>query len=113
MKERKYKCGYNHCLHQSEKVLASDAILLGDKRYHADCAEIKRRIQDCASLFLSYDREKSEYPIVLRALNTLVFKYRVPVDFILNNIATSENYYRDKSPQILYGIKKLYWEKSR
>ncbi len=55
--------------------------------------------------------DKTQYPAAMRIINTLVFKSKVPVEFILKNIECSKSYYADKPVQILYGLRKLFWEK--
>ena len=111
MADREYVCGYNHCLHHGEKVKASESVVIGKKHYHWDCAETKQKIKECVDLYMTYIEDKSQYPIVVRTINTLVFKNSVPVDFILRNIKSSEKYYSDKPVQILYGLRKLFWER--
>ena len=55
--------------------------------------------------------DKIQYPAATRIINNLVFKSKVPVEFILRNIKSSKLYYADKPVQILYGLRKLFWEK--
>ena len=109
--DKLFNCSYKFCLHHGEKVNALESVVINKKHYHWDCAAIKQEIKDCADLYIEYIDDKTQYPMVLRIINTLVFKNRVPVEFIMKNIVSSKNYYSDKPAQILYGLRKLFWEK--
>ena len=111
MKEKEYVCAYKHCLHHGEKVKASEAVMLSNKRYHMDCAALKQEIQYCVSAYMEYKEDKTEYPIASRIINTLVFKNNVPVEYIKNKIEASKKYYSERPVQALYGIRKFFWEK--
>ena len=112
MADREYVCAYKkYCLHHGEKVKASEAVVLGNKHYHWDCAVMKQEIQECVSTYMGYTDDKTKYPMVVKIINTLIFKHLVPVDFIKKNIETSKNYYSQKPVHYLYGIRKLFWEK--
>ena len=47
----------------------------------------------------------------MRILNTMVFKNKVPIDFIKKKIESSKLYYQNKPVYALYGIRKIFWEK--
>ena len=111
MTDKEFICAYKYCLHHGQKVSASESVVINHKHYHWDCAAIKQEIKDCADLYIEYIDDKTQYPMVLRIINTLVFKNRVPVEFIMKNIKSSKKYYFDKPVQILYGLRKLFWEK--
>ena len=109
--EKEYVCAYKYCLHHGQKVKSSESVVINKKHYHWDCAVTKQEIKDCVDEYMNYIEDKTKYPIVTRIINTLVFKNRVPTDFILKNIKLSKQYYIGKPVQILYGLKKLFWEK--
>lgn len=111
MEDKEYICGYNHCLHKGEKVTASEAVLVGKKHYHFDCAEIKYKINECVNTYMEGVEDKTQYPIVVRIVNNLVFRNGIPVDYVLKNITYSKEYYFNKPVYVLYGIRKLFWEK--
>ena len=111
MADKEYVCGYKYCLHHGEKVKASEAVIVGKKHYHWDCAETKQKIKECADLYIGYIEDKAQYPMVIKIINNLVFKNNIPVDFILKNIMSSGTYYSDKPVYVLYGLRKLFWEK--
>ena len=110
-KEKELVCAYKHCLHHGEKVKASESVVINKKHYHWDCAAIKQEIQDCANTYIGYVDDKSQYPMAIKVINTLVFKNQVPIDYIRKNIESSKYYYSNKPAYVLYGIRKMFWEK--
>lgn len=111
MPDKEYSCAYKYCLHHGEKVSAESSVVIGKKHYHWDCAVIKQEIKDVADTYISYTSDKTQYPIVLRIINTMVFKNKVPIEYIKNKIEASRMYYENKPVYALYGIRKLFWEK--
>ncbi len=111
MADKEYVCAYKYCLHHGEKVKASESVMIGKKHYHWDCAAMKHEIKESADAYMECIEDKTQYPAAMRIINTLVFKSKVPVEFILKNIEYSKTYYADKPVQILYGLRKLFWEK--
>lgn len=112
MTDKEYVCAYKYCLHHGEKVKASEAVVINKKHYHWDCAATKQEIKECADLYMEYIEDKTQFPIVMRTINTLVFKNKVPTEFIMNNIKHGRQYYSDKPVQVLYGLRKLFWERA-
>ena len=113
MADRQYVCAYPYCLHHGEKVSGSEAVVIGKKHYHWDCASLKQEIQECAQLYIEYMGDKTQYPIALKIINTMVFKNSVPIEFIRRKIDSSRVYYSGKPVYALYGIRNLYWEFER
>lgn len=109
--DKEYVCAYKHCLHHGSKVKASESVVLNNKHYHWDCAAMKQEIQDCVNTYMECIEDKTQYPIVVKAINTLVFKNNVPIDFIKKRIEASKTYYSGKPVYVLYGIRKLFYEK--
>lgn len=110
-KQKEYICAYKYCLHHGQKVSSLESVIINKKHYHWDCAGMKQEIKDCVDMYMSYKNDKTQYPIVCKIINTMVFKNRVPIEFIRKNIESSKSYYSGKPVQILYGIRKLFWEK--
>ena len=112
MTDKKYVCAYGQkCLHHGEKVNSSESVVINKRHYHWDCATRKQEIKECVDLYMSYIEDKAQYPLAMRAINTLVFKYKIPIEFILRSIENSKTYYEDKPVHILYGLRKMFWEK--
>jgi hypothetical protein len=119
--EKEYVCAcstgtHNYCLHGGGKVKASEAVMDGKKYYHLDCLMTKKAVNDCFNSYMecvgkdSIDCKKI-CPIVKSILNYLVYHDKIPTEFILKNLKLSKGYYKGKSPQVLYGLRKLFWEK--
>lgn len=111
MADKEYICGYKYCLHHGQKVKSSESVMVGKKHYHWDCADIKQRIKECVDLYMECIEDKTQYPIATKIINNLVFKSKVPVEYILKNINSSKKYYSKKPVYILYGLRKLFWQK--
>lgn len=111
MPDKEYVCAYKYCLHHGQGVKASESVIIGKKHYHWDCAETKQKIKECVDLYMEYIEDKTQCPMATKIINNLVFKNRIPVDFILNNIMVSQRYYSNKPVYILYGLRKLFFEK--
>lgn len=111
MADKEYICGYPKCLHHGEKVKKSEAVMIGKKHYHWDCAAMKQEIKECIDLYMENIEDKTQFPIATKIINNLVFKNQVPVEFIKKNIITSGLYYKGKPVYVLYGLRKLFWEK--
>ena len=109
--EKSFKCAYKYCLHHGEKVNPSESVVISKKHYHWDCAVIKNEIKECVDLYMECIEDKTQYPIAVRTINTLIFKNNIPVEFILRNIKSSKLYYSDKPVRDLYGLRRLFWEK--
>ena len=79
-------------------------------------AKNKMKIEDIqisiiCDQYMEYIEDKTQFPIATKIINTLVFKNKVPTEYILKNIESSKNYYKNKPTHVLYGIRKLFWEK--
>lgn len=111
MSEKQYACGYKHCLHPDSKVSSLESVKVGNRHFHWDCAMMNQEIKECIGIYMGYKDDKSLYPIVTKIINILVFKNRIPTDFIKENLKTHSFYYQEKPVQILYGLRKVFWEK--
>ena len=111
MTDKEHICAYKYCLHYGQKVKTSESVVVSKKYYHWDCAGLKNEIQDCINTYMSYIDDKTQYPIVVKIINNLVFKNKVPVEFVRKKIESSRIYYSNKPVYVLYGIRKMFWEK--
>lgn len=111
-KEKFYVCAYKYCLHHGEKVNSSEAVVIAKKHYHWDCAALKQEIRDCVDTYMDCIEDKTQFPVATKIINTMVFKNKVPVEFIKKSISDSKLYYAQKPPYVLYGIRKRFWEKN-
>lgn len=111
MTDKEYVCTYKHCLHHGEKVKSSESVVINRNHYHWDCAAVKQEVKDCIDAYMECIEDKTQYPIAARTINTLIFKNGIPVDFIMKNIKSHKAYYSEKPTHILYGLRKIFWEK--
>lgn len=119
MADKEYICGYQHCLHHGEKVKESEAVVIGRKRYHWDCASIKQELAEIRNIYIDGIDSEVSFTVLSKVLNDLVFKYEMDIDFLKFAV----NYYADykiklKSPfTLLYLRKNDYmkrkWDKSK
>ena len=100
MAEKEYVCAYKYCLHHGEKVKASESVVINKKHYHWDCAGMKQEIQDCVDSYMECIEDKTQYPIAIRTINTLVFKNLPNCITLINQYKfymDSENYFGKKN----------------
>ena len=108
--EKDYICAYKYCLHHGERVKDSEAVILNKRHYHWDCAGMKQEILKCVDLYMTICEDKTKFPMVCKIINTLVFKYRVPIDFVESKLENCLSYYDGRPVQALYGLRRLFWE---
>lgn len=81
--ERLYVCGYTHCLHPNEKATESEMVLVGKKRFHKDCAEIREYIEEMKTLYFDNIDDKANYVEVISVLNNIIFKKGVDPRYMI------------------------------
>ena len=79
---RKYKCQYRHCQHPEDLMLKEDAVLIGTKRMHKDCAEIRNTIERAKRIFFDHIKADVDYVQTVGVLNNLVFKKGYSADYV-------------------------------
>ncbi len=50
-KPKVYKCGFRHCQHESCEVSQEEAVQVGRRYFHSDCAEIYYNMQEIQRLY--------------------------------------------------------------
>jgi hypothetical protein len=81
--EKLYVCGYNHCLHKGDKVTEQDSVIVGKRRFHIDCAEVKGYIDTLKDMYFDHIDEKANYVEVLSVINNIVFTKGVDPRFMI------------------------------
>ena len=104
-KEKVYKCRYNHCLHENQRVLASEAIKDGSRYFHKDCYKTKKDIDTVANLFKEKVNPNVVFSVLRSVVNNIVFKKGVESGLLLFGL----NYYISNKinlnyPQGLYYV---------
>lgn len=83
MAEKTYKCSFKHCQHESCEVSQGEAVQVGKRHMHKDCAEISNNITQIRDLYY----EKISKTVVMKQLvsviNNLVFKKNVDSGYLL------------------------------
>ena len=79
---RKYKCQYKHCTHPQDLITQDEAVLIGTKRYHKNCAEIRNTLERAKRVFFDNVKPDSDYVQTVGVLNNLVFKKGYSADYI-------------------------------
>lgn len=117
MAEKTYVCGYNHC-QKHEKIPASEAVIVGGRRYHRECADIRIKIIEIRNLYIENIDKNVNFPELAGVINRIIFEKQTDVNYMLfamKNIIRRK--LRIKSPYTLYYIaenKQIYemWKKS-
>lgn len=87
-------------------------MVINKKHYHKDCADIKTQISECAKIYADKCCEDCDrYPMAYNVIAVMVHKFLVPIDFIKKKLESDSGYYKDKPVYVLYGLRKIFWEK--
>lgn len=116
MAEKTYVCGYKHCLFNS-KITASEAVSVGNRKYHKECALIRDKINEIRDLYIDNIDKNVAIVELVGVLNRIIFTKNVDIDYMLfamNNVIKRK--LRIKSPYTLYYVadnKQIFalWEK--
>lgn len=79
---RKYKCQFRHCSHPDDLMSKEDAVLIGTKRYHTDCAQVHETIERAKRIFFDNILPDSDYIQTVGVINNLIFKKNYSADYI-------------------------------
>lgn len=105
MAEKEYICGYNHCVKPNEKVLASESVIVGKRRYHKACADLRSKIEKIKRIYFDYIDDKSDFVQVVGVINNLIFTKAYDVDYVEFMLKYTAIYGKNiKSPYILHTI---------
>ena len=104
MAEKFYKCGYTHCLHLNEKVSLTDSVLVGNRKYHKDCAILHEKIEKIKRIYFDYIDDKSDYVQVVGVINNLIFNKQYDADYVEFTLKYAAVFCRRyiKSPYVLH-----------
>lgn len=82
MADKEYICAYKHCLHHGEKVKSSEAVIVGKKYYHWDCAAMRQELDAMKQTYLEQIDSNTSYPLLSKVINDLIFKYKLDPDYV-------------------------------
>lgn len=77
-----YKCAYKYCVHNFEPINEDSAISVGRQKYHWDCLAIKQKIDELRKMYINQIDPNTNFPVISKVLNDLVFKYNQDLDYI-------------------------------
>jgi len=104
MAEKQYVCGYKHCkIHN--KIPASEAVIVGNRRYHIQCAETREKLNEMRDLYIDNIDKNVAIVELVSVLNQLIFTKNVNIDYMLfamKNVVLRK--LRIKSPYTLHYI---------
>lgn len=83
MKKGGYKCYFQHCVHNGEKIQDEDVEYVNGKRFHKDCANEKYTMDMACKLYYDYIDNTVNYKILVGVMNTIAFKQGYGADFVL------------------------------
>jgi hypothetical protein len=82
-KEQFYKCAFKHCQHESCEIPQDEAVKVGSRYMHEDCAKINENIASIRDLYY----EKISNTVVVKQLvsviNSIIFKKNIDSDYLL------------------------------
>lgn len=103
MVEKTYVCGYSHCLHKGEKINKNDAVIVGNRRFHTDCADLHCKINKMKDLYYENIDDNVEFVTLMSVINNIIFNKRIDPDymlFALNHVINRK--IKIKSPYLLH-----------
>lgn len=78
-----YKCAFRHCSHESCEVLQDEAVKLGNRYFHVDCANTYRNINEIKVLYNEKVSNTVVMPQLTSVINNIIFKKHVDSEYLL------------------------------
>lgn len=78
-----YKCGFRHCQHESCEVPQGEAVKIGNRYYHEDCAKIYKNIEEIKKMYYEKISNTVVMPQLVSVINNIIFKKKVDSDYFL------------------------------
>jgi hypothetical protein len=87
-----YKCAFKHCQHDSCNILQDEAVKVGQRYMHEDCAKISENISKIKELYYTKISNTVVIKQLVNVINNLIFKKNIDSNFLLFalNYAISE-----------------------
>lgn len=70
---KQYKCGYNHCVHENGTVTDEEAVLIGKRRWHRDCYELKGLIEEIEENYVEHISRSVPVAYLRKIVNDIIF----------------------------------------
>lgn len=83
IKKKMCKCAFKHCSHKSCEVSQDEAVKIGNRYFHKDCADIRNNIEQIKSLY--YEKVSNTVVIsqLLSVVNNIIFKKKMDSAYLL------------------------------
>ena len=78
-----YKCAFRHCSHESCEVLQDEAVKLGNRYFHEDCADTYKNINAIKVLYYEKVSNTVVMPQLSSVINNIIFKKHVDSEYLL------------------------------
>ena len=114
-----YKCRYKHCQHESYEISQDEAVRIGTRYFHKDCAETYQNIEEIKRLYYEKISNTVVMAQLVKAVNSVVFDKHVDSAFVLFALKYAINTkHQIKSPYTLHYLVDNYkikdaWEKKK
>lgn len=82
-KKQVYKCGFKHCQHESCEVLQDEAVKVGGRYMHKDCAKISNNMTKVRDIYYEEISKTVVVKQLVSVINNLVLKKNVDSSYLL------------------------------
>ena len=82
-KTKIYKCGFRHCQHESCDVSQDEAVRIGSRYFHEDCAKTYHNIEAIKQLYYEKVSNTVVMPQLINVVNNILFKKHIDSDYLL------------------------------
>lgn len=70
---KQFKCGYTHCSHDGSVVYENEAVLIGKRRWHKDCYELKGIIEEIEENYVQHISKSVPISYLIKIINDIIF----------------------------------------
>ena len=82
-KEKIFKCAFKHCRHSSCDVSQGEAVKIGRRYYHRDCADTRNDIEIIKNLYCEKISNTVVIPLLLSVIDNIVFQKEIDSAYLL------------------------------
>lgn len=103
--EKRYKCAFKHCIHESNELLPDQAVKIGNRYLHKDCAEIRQNIEKTRDIYYLRVSNTVVMSQLVKVIQHLVFNKKVDSGYLVFALTYAlDNGMTIRSPYGLYYI---------
>lgn len=82
-KEIIYKCSFKHCSHASCEISQDEAVRIGNRYFHRDCAKTRNNIEEIKRLYYEKISNTVVMSQLLSSVNNIIFRKNVDSEYLL------------------------------